>query len=106
MYGMWDEDSPTMGSFWTDRRVSSFKLFNLLLYLYIRYHKAMLNFKCMTLQVHSPRMTRSRQHLLRLVLTVLQMHLRTRRTTYADGLGLGAGGPREREVRDMRSRYS
>jgi hypothetical protein len=23
MYGMWDEDSPTMGSLWTDRRVSS-----------------------------------------------------------------------------------
>jgi hypothetical protein len=59
----------------------------------------------MTLQVHSPRMTRSRLHLLRLVLTVLQMHLRTRRTTYADGLELG-GGPREREVRDMQGRYS
>jgi hypothetical protein len=43
----------------------------------------------MTLQVHSPKMTRSRLHLLRLFLTVLQMHLRTRRTTYADGLGLG-----------------
>jgi hypothetical protein len=43
----------------------------------------------MTLQMHSPRITRSRLHLLRLVLTVLQMHLRTRRTTYADGLGLG-----------------
>jgi hypothetical protein len=40
------------------------------------------------LQVHSPRMTRSHQHLLRLVLTVLQMHSRTRRATYADGLGL------------------
>jgi hypothetical protein len=23
MYGMWDEDSPTMGSLWIDRRVSS-----------------------------------------------------------------------------------
>jgi hypothetical protein len=23
MYGMWDEDSPTMGSLWTDRRVRS-----------------------------------------------------------------------------------
>jgi hypothetical protein len=45
--------------------------------------------RCMTLQAHSPRMTLSRLHLLRLVLTVLQMHLRTRRTTYADGLGLG-----------------
>jgi hypothetical protein len=33
MYGMWDEDSPTIGSLWTDRRVSSFKLFNLLLYV-------------------------------------------------------------------------
>jgi hypothetical protein len=44
--------------------------------------------RCMTLQVHSPRMTRSRLHLLCLVLTVLQIHLRTRRTTYADGLGL------------------
>jgi hypothetical protein len=56
-----------------------------------------------TLQVHSPRMTRSRQHLLRLVLTVLQMHSGTRRTTYADGLGLrGGGGRREREVQDVR----
>jgi hypothetical protein len=60
----------------------------------------------MTLQVHSPRMTRSRLHLLRLVLTVLQMHLRTRRTTYTDGLGPGGGGgPREREVRNRRGRY-
>jgi hypothetical protein len=33
MYGMWDEDSPTMCSLWTDRRVSSFKLFNLLFYV-------------------------------------------------------------------------
>jgi hypothetical protein len=49
----------------------------------------------MTLQVHSPRMTLSRLHLLRLVLTVLQMHLRTRRTTYADGLGLGGGEDQE-----------
>jgi hypothetical protein len=43
----------------------------------------------MMLHLHSPRMTRSRQRLLRLVLTVLQMHSRTRRGTYADGLGLG-----------------
>jgi hypothetical protein len=34
-------------------------------------------------------MTCSRQHLLRLVLTVLRMHSRTRRTRYVDGLGLG-----------------
>jgi hypothetical protein len=42
----------------------------------------------MTLQLHSPRMTRSCRRLLRLVLTVLHMHSRTRRGTYADGLGL------------------
>jgi hypothetical protein len=35
MYGTWDEDSPTMGSLWIDRRVSSFNLFNLLLYVSI-----------------------------------------------------------------------
>jgi hypothetical protein len=45
--------------------------------------------RCMTLQLHSPRMTRSRWRVLRLVLTVLQMHSRTRRATYADGVGLG-----------------
>jgi hypothetical protein len=50
----------------------------------------------MTLQVHGPRMTRSRLHLLRLVLTVLEMHLRTRRTTYADGIGLGGRTKRAR----------
>jgi hypothetical protein len=50
----------------------------------------------MTLQVHSPRMTRSRQHLLRLVLTMLQMHSRTRRTTYANSLGLGGRTKRAR----------
>jgi hypothetical protein len=61
--------------------------------------------RCTTLQVHSLRMTRSRLHLLRLILIVLQMYLRIRRTTYADVLGLG-GGPREREIRDMRGRYS
>jgi hypothetical protein len=50
----------------------------------------------MTLQVHSPRMTRSCLHLLRLVLTVLQMHLRTWRTTYNDVLGLGGRTKRAR----------
>jgi hypothetical protein len=53
---------------------------------------------------HRPRMTRSRRRLLRLILTVLQMHSRTRRGTYADGIGLG-GGTGEREDRDRRSRY-
>jgi hypothetical protein len=45
--------------------------------------------RCMTLQLHGPRMTHSRRRLHRLILTVLQMHSRTRRGTCADGLGLG-----------------
>jgi hypothetical protein len=42
----------------------------------------------MTLHFYRPRITRSRRRLLHLILTVLQMHSRTRRGTYADGLGL------------------
>jgi hypothetical protein len=41
-------------------------------------------------------MTRSRRRLLRLVLTVLQMHSRTWRGTYADSLGIGGRNKRAR----------
>jgi hypothetical protein len=47
--------------------------------------------------VHAPPLqTRSHRRLLRLVLTVLQMHSRTRRGTYTDGLGLGGRNKRAR----------
>jgi hypothetical protein len=50
----------------------------------------------MMLHLHSLRMTRSRRRLLRLVLTVLQMHSRSRRGTYADVLELGGRTKRAR----------
>jgi hypothetical protein len=52
--------------------------------------------RCMTLHFHRPRMTRSRRRLLRLILTMLQMHSCTRRGTYADGLRLEGRNKRAR----------
>jgi hypothetical protein len=42
MYGLWHEDSPTMGSLWTDRRVSS--LFYCCTFLYMQVPTQLCNF--------------------------------------------------------------